>query len=64
MLDDTQVDDDGLAALAPLAPTLEFVSARTLQLSETWVTQAGVDAALAAFAERGGAPEIRACTRA
>jgi hypothetical protein len=59
-LDGTGVRDEVLPPLAPLACTLEYVTVvRPPELgAASYVTEAGVQAAMAAFAERGGAPEI------
>lgn len=61
ILDGTAVGSAALLELAPLAPTLEFISAVR---EPNWdgsrrISDAGLQAALAAFAERGGAPEIK-----
>lgn len=55
-MDGTLVDDAALLALAPLAPSLEVVSACYCFRD---ITDVGLGAALAAFAERGGAPKFK-----
>jgi hypothetical protein len=54
-LNGTLITDAALLELAPLAGSLEEVSI----LGNPYITQEGVDAAYAAFAARGGKPEIR-----
>ena len=61
IIDDNYVHDGVLELLAPLAGSLEFISAMVPPPYhyEGPFTEAGVQSAIAAFAERGGAPEIK-----
>ena len=60
-LDGTGARDEVLPLLTPLAGTLDLLTvAREPEPGAArFVTEAGVQAAMAAFAERGGRPEIK-----